>query len=54
MGIWIELGIFLLVFVFAWWQFRDLRKERERREARARALSETAPSADSKSCSQER
>lgn len=40
MGIWLELGIFLLAFVFAWWQFRDLRRERERREARLRAQAE--------------
>ena len=32
MGIWIELGIFLLVFVFAWHQFHDLKKERLKRE----------------------
>jgi hypothetical protein len=34
MGIWIELGVFLLVFVFAAWQFHDLRKARAEREAR--------------------
>jgi hypothetical protein len=32
MGIWIELGIFLLVFVFALHQFHDLKKERLKRE----------------------
>jgi hypothetical protein len=32
MGIWIELGIFLLVFVFALHQFYDLKKERLKRE----------------------
>lgn len=37
MGIWIELGVFLLVFVFAAWQFHDLRKARAEREARQRA-----------------
>lgn len=37
MGIWLELGVFGLAFLFAWWQFRDLRRERERREARKRA-----------------
>lgn len=42
MAIWLELGIFLLAFVFAWWQFRDLRREREKRESRQRALRETA------------
>lgn len=34
MGIWIELGVFLLVFVFAAWQFHDLRNARAEREAR--------------------
>jgi len=28
MGMWIELGVFGLVFVFAWHQMRDLKKER--------------------------
>ena len=32
MGIWIELGVFSLVFVFAWHQLRDLKKERLKRE----------------------
>ena len=32
MGIWIELGVFGLVFVFAWHQLRDLKKERLTRE----------------------
>jgi hypothetical protein len=40
MGIWIELGVFLLVFVFALWQFHDLRKARAEREARERAEQE--------------
>ena len=26
MGIWLELGIFGLVFVFAFWQMHDVRK----------------------------
>jgi hypothetical protein len=33
MGIWIELGVFGLVFLFAWHQFRDLKAERKKREA---------------------
>jgi len=36
MGIWIKLGVFGLVFVFAWHQFRDLKRERlkpERKKA---------------------
>jgi hypothetical protein len=32
MGMWIELGVFGLVFVFAWHQLRDLKKERLKRE----------------------
>lgn len=37
MGLWIELGIFLLVFVFAAWQFHDLKKAKAERIARERA-----------------
>ena len=33
MGLWIELGIFGLVFLFAIHQMRDLMKENQRREA---------------------
>jgi len=33
MGMWIELGVFALVFVFAWHQLRDLKKERLKRES---------------------
>ena len=32
MGIWIELGVFALVFVFAIHQFHDLKRERQKRE----------------------
>jgi len=32
MGIWIELGVFALAFVFAIHQFHDLKKERLKRE----------------------
>ncbi len=32
MGMWIELGVFGLVFVFAWHQLRDLKRERLKRE----------------------
>lgn len=48
LGIWIELGVFLLVFVFAAWQFHDLRREKEKRLAREReslaAKKESPPS----------
>lgn len=33
MGIWIELGVFLLVFVFAAHQWHDLKREKRKREA---------------------
>lgn len=37
MAIWFELGIFGLVFVFAFWQMRDVRKAQEQtRQQRAR------------------
>ena len=37
MGIWLELGIFGLVFVFAFWQMHDVRKAQElARQQRAR------------------
>jgi hypothetical protein len=37
MGIWLELGIFGLVFVFAFWQMHDVRKAQElTRQHRAR------------------
>jgi len=36
MGIWLELGIFGLVFVFAFWQMHDVRKAQEQtRQQRA-------------------
>lgn len=33
MGIWLELGIFVLFFVFALWQMHDVRKAREQTRA---------------------
>ena len=37
MGIWLELSIFGLVFVFAFWQMHDVRKAQEQtRQLRAR------------------
>jgi len=53
MGIWIELGVFGLVFVFAFWQMHDVRKaqaqtrqqralEKAREEAAAAEAAETA------------
>jgi hypothetical protein len=34
MGIWIELGIFALVFIFAYFQLRELKQEKLKREQR--------------------
>ena len=43
MGIWLELGIFALVFVFAFWQMRDVRKAQEQtRQQRAREAEQAA------------
>ena len=39
---WIELGIFVLVIVFALWQIHDVKQERLRREARQRQAAEEA------------
>ena len=44
MGIWLELGIFGLVFVFAFWQMHDVRKAQEQtrqQRAREKAAQET-------------
>lgn len=51
MGLWLELGIFGLVFVFAFWQMHDVRKAQEQtREQRARekAAQEAADQATEK------
>ena len=41
MGIWMELGIFGLVFLFAFWQMHDVRKAQEQtRQQRAREKAE--------------
>lgn len=34
MGMWIELGIFALVFIFAYFQLRELKQEKLKREQR--------------------
>ena len=47
MGIWLELGIFGLVFVFAFWQMHDVRKAQEQtrqQRAREKAAQEAAGS----------
>ena len=52
MGIWLELGIFGLVFVFAFWQMRDVRRAQEQtRQQRAREkaqLEAEGPTVDDK------
>jgi hypothetical protein len=52
MGIWLELGIFGLVFVFAFWQMHDVRKaqehtrqQRAREKATQKAAEQDAPEA---------
>jgi hypothetical protein len=42
MGIWIELGIFGLVFVFAWHQMRDLKKEQLKSEKQQAQVADQA------------
>jgi hypothetical protein len=43
MGIWLELGIFGLVFVFAFWQMHDVRKAQEKtRQQRMREQAQAA------------
>jgi hypothetical protein len=45
MGIWLELGVFGLVFVFAFWQMHDVRKAQEQtrlQRAREKAAREAA------------
>ena len=43
MGIWIELGVFVLVFVFAAHQFHDLKQEKRKREAAKPTHTEPPP-----------
>ena len=46
MGIWIEVGVFCLVFVFALHQFHDLKKEKQKREQRKKDASLNIESGD--------
>lgn len=47
MGMWIELGIFIVVLLWAIWQWRDARQALERtRAAKARGAAEAQRSAD--------
>ena len=36
MGIWIELGVFVLALAWGLWQLHDLKQERRKREQRQR------------------
>jgi ABC-type nickel/cobalt efflux system permease component RcnA len=52
MGIWLELGVFGLVFVFAFWQMHDVRKAQEQtrlQRARQKAALEAAEHGNAKS-----
>ena len=51
MGIWLELGVFGLVFVFAFWQMHDVRKAQEQtrlQRAREKAALEAAETGNEK------
>jgi hypothetical protein len=45
-GIWIELGIFVVVLAFGLWQIHDVGQERKRRQASV-STPETPPARDS-------
>jgi hypothetical protein len=38
MGMWIELGIFFLVFIFAYFQLKELKQEKLKRERKQAQL----------------
>jgi hypothetical protein len=46
MGMWIELGIFALVLVFAWWQLHDVKKAKAQRMAEEARKNTSAPGPD--------
>ncbi len=48
MGMWIELGIFGLVLVFAWWQLHDVKKAKAQRLAEEARKNTSAPGPDKK------
>ena len=45
MGIWIELGIFIVVLLFALWQWHDARRALERTRAQKARQAQTPPDA---------
>jgi ABC-type nickel/cobalt efflux system permease component RcnA len=56
MGIWLELGIFALVFIFAFWQMHDVRKAQEQtrqQRAREKAAQEAQDAQDREAAAQQ-
>ena len=56
MGIWLELGIFGLVLVFAFWQMHDVRKAQEQtrqQRAREKAAQEAQDAQDQEAAAQQ-
>lgn len=49
MGMWIELGIFGLVLVFAWWQLHDVKKAKAQRIAEEARKNSMAPAPEKSS-----
>lgn len=43
MGMWIELGIFILVIVFALWQIQDVKKARAKTQAHKARQADQGP-----------
>lgn len=52
MGIWVELGIFLVAIAFGVWQLRDVKKAQAERIAREQAEARTARAQQAKDPSQ--
>jgi cytochrome oxidase assembly protein ShyY1 len=48
MGIWIELGIFLVVIAFGFWQLHDVKKAQAERRAREQVATPPEPAGKSK------
>jgi hypothetical protein len=48
MGIWIELGVFLVVIAFGFWQLHDVKKAQAERRAREQAATPAGPATKNK------
>ncbi len=48
MGIWLELGVFALVFLFAIHQFHDLKQEKKKRELLRQQVEENSEGENAK------